>query len=296
MTEKCNICPRKCNARRQDDNVGYCGVGADLQVARAALHYWEEPCISGEAGSGTVFFSGCNLRCVFCQNQNISRGKAGKVITADRLTEIFLEQQQRGALNINLVTASHYVNSVAEAIKNAKANGLKIPILWNSSAYESVEALKSLAGLVDIYLPDFKYVSSEIAARYSKAADYFTVASAALAEMHRQQPQVYFDDNGIMTKGCLVRHLLLPNCLEDSKNTVKYLYEKYGDSVYLSLMAQYTPFGDLSEYPEIDRKIYQWEYDELVDYAVELGVENAFVQSFEAADESFIPEFDCRGV
>ena len=292
----CNLCPRNCNAERDENKIGRCGVGSALKVARAALHYWEEPCISGEKGSGTVFFSGCNLRCVFCQNRNISRGKAGKIITTKRLAEIFLEQQERGALNINLVTAGHYTPAVAEALYLAKKNNLRIPVLWNSSGYEKVETLKMLEGLVDIYMPDFKYMNPKISAAYSKAEDYFSVAAAALDEMYRQQPKIEFDSAGIMKNGCLVRHLLLPGCLEDSKNILQYLYKKYKDNIYFSIMFQYTPFGDLSAYPEINRKVYQWEYDELLDYAVDLGIENAFVQSSESADESFIPEFDCQGV
>jgi putative pyruvate formate lyase activating enzyme len=296
MQKVCGLCPRNCNINRFGGEIGFCGVGEHLKVARAALHFWEEPCISGDAGSGTVFFSGCSLRCVFCQNQNISRGKSGKVISVRRLAEIFLEQQTRGALNINLVTPSHYTEMIAEALQKAKISGLKIPVVWNSSGYEKSDTLRLLEGLVDIYMPDFKYMHPQTADRYSAAADYFTVAANALAEMYRQQPKVVFDADGIMQRGCLIRHLLLPGCVEESKQLIRYLFDKYSHHVYFSLMAQYTPCGDLAAYPEINRKVLQSEYDELVDFAMELGIENAYIQGSESASESFIPEFDCRGV
>ena len=295
MKNECSLCPRMCMADREI-TTGYCGVKNTLRVARAALHFWEEPCISGEEGSGAVFFTGCNLRCVFCQNFQIARAEQGKEITVERLSEIFLELQAQKANNINLVTTTHYVPQVVLALKSAKKNGLNIPVVYNCGGYESVETLKMLEGLVDIYLPDFKYVDSERAKRYSHAENYPEVAKAALAEMVRQQPEAEFDERGIMKKGVIVRHLMLPGGIKDSKAVVKYLYETYGDQIYISLMNQYTPLPHVEEYPEINRKVKKFEYDRLVDYAISLGVENGFIQEGETAEESFIPAFTNEGV
>ena len=295
MSKKCSLCPRLCLADR-NITTGYCGVKNTLRVARAALHFWEEPCLSGEEGSGAVFFTGCNLRCVFCQNYEIARAEQGKEITIERLTEIFLELQDQNANNINLVTATHYVPQVVEALRAAKEKGLHIPVVYNSGGYESVETLKMLEGLVDIYLPDFKYLDSERAKRYSRAEDYPEIAKKALAEMVRQQPEAVFDERGIMEKGVIVRHLMLPGGIKDSKAVVNYLYETYGDQIFLSLMNQYTPLPHAAEYPEINRKLKKFEYDRLVDYAIFLGVENGFIQEGETAKESFIPAFTNEGV
>ena len=295
MSKKCSLCPRLCLADR-NITTGYCGVKNTLRVARAALHFWEEPCLSGEEGSGAVFFTGCNLRCVFCQNYEIARAEQGKEITIERLTEIFLELQDQNANNINLVTATHYVPQVVEALRAAKEKGLHIPVVYNSGGYESVETLKMLEGLVDIYLPDFKYLDSERAKRYSRAEDYPEIAKKALAEMVRQQPEAVFDERGIMEKGVIVRHLMLPGGIKDSKAVVNYLYETYGDQIFLSLMNQYTPLPHVAEYPEINRKLKKFEYDRLVDYAIFLGVENGFIQEGETAKESFIPAFTNEGV
>jgi putative pyruvate formate lyase activating enzyme len=284
-----------CNLDRQV-TTGYCGVKNTIRVARAALHFWEEPCISGEEGSGAVFFTGCNLRCVFCQNYQIARAEQGKEITVERLAEIFLELQAQKANNINLVTATHYVPQVAEALRIAKTKGLHIPVVYNCGGYELVETLKLLEDLVDIYLPDFKYVDNERAKRYSRAEDYPEVAKKALAEMVRQQPEAEFDERGIMTKGVIVRHLMLPGGIKDSKAVVNYLYETYGHQIYISLMNQYTPLPHVADYPEIDRKLKKFEYDRLVDYAISLGVENGFIQEGETAKESFIPAFTNEGV
>ena len=295
MSKKCSLCPRLCLADR-NITTGYCGVKNTLRVARAALHFWEEPCLSGEEGSGAVFFTGCNLRCVFCQNYEIARAEQGKEITIERLTEIFLELQDQNANNINLVTATHYVPQVVEALRAAKEKGLHIPVVYNCGGYESVETLKMLEGLVDIYLPDFKYLDSERAKRYSRAEDYPEIAKKALAEMVRQQPEAVFDERGIMEKGVIVRHLMLPGGIKDSKAVVNYLYETYGDQIFLSLMNQYTPLPHAVEYPEINRKLKKFEYDRLVDYAIFLGVENGFIQEGETAKESFIPAFTKEGV
>ena len=295
MSKKCSLCPRLCLADR-NITTGYCGVKNTLRVARAALHFWEEPCLSGEEGSGAVFFTGCNLRCVFCQNYEIARAEQGKEITIERLTEIFLELQDQNANNINLVTATHYAPQVVEALRAAKEKGLHIPVVYNCGGYESVETLKMLEGLVDIYLPDFKYLDSERAKRYSRAEDYPEIAKKALAEMVRQQPEAVFDERGIMEKGVIVRHLMLPGGIKDSKAVVNYLYETYGDQIFLSLMNQYTPLPHAAEYPEINRKLKKFEYDRLVDYAIFLGVENGFIQEGETAKESFIPAFTNEGV
>ena len=295
MKMKCSLCPRMCNVDREI-TTGYCGVKKTLRVARAALHFWEEPCISGEEGSGAIFFTGCNLRCVFCQNFQIARAEQGKEITVERLSEIFLELQEQKANNINLVTATHYVPQVVEALKMAKEKGLHIPVVYNCGGYETVETLKLLEGLVDIYLPDFKYVDHDRAKRYSRAEDYPEAAKKALAEMVRQQPEAEFDERGIMKKGVIVRHLMLPGGIKDSKAVVKYLYETYGNQIYVSLMNQYTPLPHVADYPEIDRKLKKFEYDRLVDYAISLGVENGFIQEGETAEESFIPAFTNEGV
>jgi len=257
---------------------------------------WEEPCLSGKEGSGTVFFSGCAVGCVYCQNRNISKALAGKVITVERLAEIFLELQAQGANNINLVTPSHYVPQIIAALDLARPQGLTLPVVYNCGGYEKVETLKLLEGYVDIYLPDFKYMAAEPAVKYSNCRDYFPVAAKAIAEMVRQVKEAAFDERGIMQKGVIVRHLTLPGYLEDSKRIIKYLHETYGDRIYLSIMNQYTPVVRNTAYPELNRRISQEEYEELVDYAIGLGVENGFIQEGETALESFIPEFNGEGV
>ncbi len=292
---KCNICPRNCNVDRSKQS-GFCGMSDEVYIARAALHMWEEPCISGDEGSGTVFFSGCNLRCVFCQNYNIATGRMGKEVSVGRLSEIFMELQEKGANNINLVTPSHYICQIVEALQLAKDAGLSIPIVYNTSGYEKVDTLKQLDGLIDVYLPDFKYMSKELSRKYSGAEDYSKVAKTAVKEMFRQTGVFQLDGKGIMTKGVIVRHLLLPGCTEDSKSVIKYLYNTYKDDVYISIMNQYTPLQHVAKYTEINRKVTQAEYDSVVDYAIDLGVINAFVQEGDTASESFIPEFDCEGV
>lgn len=294
----CSKCPRKCNKERREDNTasyGYCQVSVRPKVARAALHFWEEPCISGEEGSGTVFFSGCNLRCVYCQNKEIAAGVRGKEISVERLAEIFIELQEQGANNINLVTPSHYYAQIKEALLLVKEK-LNIPVIANTSSYESVEMLQEMDGLIDIYLADYKYVSNELAAKYSHAGDYPQVAAEALKEMFRQTGEPEFDDRGMMKKGIIIRHLLLPGCVEDSKAVLEYLYETFGNSVFISIMNQYTPLSHVENYPELNRRVTEEEYEEVVDYAIELGIENGFIQEGETAEESFIPAFDGEGV
>lgn len=292
----CTLCPRECHINRAEGKIGYCKVTDELMVARAALHMWEEPCISGEEGSGTVFFSGCGMGCIYCQNHNIASGMAGKKISIERLADVFIELQNQKANNINLVTPSHYVPQIIDAIDIARKLGLRIPIVYNSSGYEKVETLKLLKGYIDIYLPDLKYMDNTPATKYSNCRDYFAYASKAIMEMVSQVGEPSFDERGIMTKGVIVRHLTLPGYLEDSKNIIKYLYETYGDSIYISIMNQYTPLSAVEKYPELNRRITEEEYEELVDYALELGVENGFIQEGETASESFIPEFNEEGV
>lgn len=294
--ENCTLCPRQCGVNRGKNETGYCRVTADLIVSRAALHMWEEPCISGTNGSGTVFFSGCSMQCVFCQNQVIASAQAGVAITVERLSEIFIELQDKGAHNINLVTPSHYVPHLVEAIPMAREKGLIIPIVYNCSSYEKVETLKQLEGFIDIYLPDLKYYSSVISKRYSRCSDYFTISTKAIEEMVRQVGEPTFDEDGIMKKGTIIRHLALPGYINDSKEIVKYIYETYGDSVYISIMNQFTPIDKLIRYPEINKTLDERQYDDLVDFAIELGVENGFIQEGETAKESFIPEFNNFGV
>lgn len=292
----CRLCPRNCQVNRTKGIKGYCKETNELVVARAALHMWEEPCISGEKGSGTVFFSGCNMGCVYCQNYNIAQGRAGKIISVERLAEIFIELHNKNAHNINLVTPSHYIPHIVEAVKNSKLNGLCIPIVYNTGSYEKTDCLNMLEDIVNIYLPDLKYMDESIAKKYSNCTDYFYYASRAIKEMLKQVGEPEFDDDGIMRKGVIVRHMMLPGFLEDSKSIIRYLYETYGDKIFISIMNQYTPLEHISKYPEINRKITNEEYEELVDYAVGLGVENGFIQEGDTQLESFIPEFNGEGV
>lgn len=294
--EDCLLCPRKCGINRRTGQTGVCGVSSEIKVARAALHYWEEPCISGKKGSGAVFFSGCSLHCVFCQNREISDGKAGKVISKERLSDIFMELAVKGANNINLVTPGQYIPDIVWAVNDAKSRGMKLPIIYNTSGYENVTELKLLEGIVDVYLPDFKYMDSSLSAMYSRAKDYPSVAKQALSEMVRQQPDVVIDDaTGLIQKGVIVRQLLLPGHVNDAKAVLKYLYDTYHDHVYISMMSQFTPIA-LKDYPEINRTVTRREYERLVDYALKIGITNAFIQEGDVAKDSFIPAFDCEGV
>lgn len=294
--ENCLLCPRKCGINRRTGQTGVCGVSSEIKVARAALHYWEEPCISGKRGSGAVFFSGCSLHCVFCQNREISDGKEGKVISKERLSDIFIELAGKGANNINLVTPGQYIPDIVWAVNDAKSRGMKLPIIYNTSGYENVTELKLLEGIVDVYLPDFKYMDSTLSARYSRAKDYPSVAKQALSEMVRQQPDVVIDDaTGLIQKGVIVRQLLLPGHVNDAKAVLKYLYDTYHDHVYISMMSQFTPIA-LEDYPEINRTVTKREYERLVNYALEIGITNAFIQEGDVANDSFIPAFDCEGV
>lgn len=315
--KSCHLCPRNCGVNRYE-TVGFCKEKSALHVSRAALHMWEEPCISGSSGSGTVFFSGCNMGCVFCQNKAISRGEVGKKISIDRLVDIFFELEDKGANNINLVTGDMFIPTIRTAIEIAKSKGLTLPFLFNTSSYLNLDAVKSLDGLIDIYLPDLKYIREKDAIKYSNAHGYVQAARAAIDEMIRQQPACLFiekdcpekaaiDNNTdkqtirahtekILQKGVVVRHLLMPGMLIQAKLIVKYLYDRYDDNIFISLMNQYTPSGNLEAFSEIDRKITQEEYDSLIDYAAQIGVTNGFMQIGETAKESFIPQFDLTGV
>ena len=295
MYTSCTLCPRNCRVDRTSKQSGFCGMGDLIQVARASLHMWEEPCISGTNGSGTVFFTGCNLKCVFCQNHSIAIGQKGKEVSPARLADLFLMLQDKGAHNINLVTPSHYIPGIAQALTLAKKKNMTLPVVYNTSGYDSVQSLTMLDGLVDIYLPDFKYVSGVLSQRYSHAPDYFEVASKSLAEMYRQVSDPVFEDD-LIKKGIIVRHLVLPSCTADSKEVIRYLYETYGDRIFISIMNQYTPLPHVASYPELNRKITDAEYNEVVDFAIDLGVEQGFIQEGDTASESFIPEFDFTGL
>lgn len=318
------LCPRACGVNRTAGARGVCGQSANVRLARAALHFWEEPCISGTNGSGAVFFCGCSLQCVFCQNREIATGQAGIEIPKERLAEIFLELQEQHANNINLVTPGHYAPHIIAAVESARRQGLRIPIVYNTGSYETVDTIRSLEGIVDVYLPDFKYMDAALAEKYSHAKDYPNAAKAAIAEMVRQQPQARFvpelqqREGGlsveiqsgtdrdtepkvqtqiqVMTAGVIVRHLLLPGMLYDSKHILKYLYEQYGNQIYYSLMSQYTPLAHVKDYPELTKRVSEEAYAHLVHYAEQLGITNGFTQEREVAEESFIPHFDCEGV
>lgn len=358
LLSDCTLCPRSCHVNRLAGEKGFCGQDARISAARASLHMWEEPCISGTSGSGTVFFCGCNLKCIFCQNRNIALGEAGsgmtrasgavdcpttathpitaahpttveypvtvgRTITCGHLAEIFLSLQEKGANNINLVTPSHFVPQICDALVTAKSQGLHIPIVYNTSSYESVDTLKLLDGLVDIYLPDLKYYSEELSLRYSHTKDYFSHASEAIAEMVRQvgtpvfyQRPVAIQESDVkqcsgnaqlnapaettnqtlMKKGVIVRHLILPGQTKDSKKILRYLHNTYGNDIYISIMNQYTPLPHVADIPELNRKVTSTEYDRVLDFALRIGIENGFFQEGEAASESFIPEFDGQGL
>lgn len=295
LSNKCNLCPRNCNVDR-NNSLGFCKANNKIKVARCALHYYEEPSISGKQGSGAVFFSNCNLKCCFCQNYNISTKQKGIEISIDRLSEIFIELQEKGANNINLVTPTMYINQIKDAIVKAKNKGLKIPIIYNSSGYEKTESLKLLDGLIDIYMPDFKYYSNSSSFKYSKCKDYVENTKEAIDEMYRQVGKNKFNEDGNMIKGLIVRHLLLPNLEKETKEILKYLYNKYNNNIYISIMNQYTPLENVKNYPEINRKITQEEYNNIINYAIELGIENAYIQEDGTQSDSFIPEFDYTGV
>ncbi len=289
---KCDICPRQCGVDRETEK-GYCSMPWEFTLARAGLHFWEEPPISGKNGSGAVFFSGCNLGCVCCQNYEISHGVVGKAISNERLMEIFDELISQGAHNINLVNPTHYATALKITLSEYKS---KVPIVYNSSGYEKAETLKSLEGLINIYLPDLKYKNSEKSFRYSAAEDYFDYASKALIEIKRQCPENIYDSDGIMQKGMIVRHLILPKNTNQSIELLRWIAENLGTDTAISLMAQYTPYGKIENYPELQRRITRREYDKVLDFAIGAGFKNIFTQEPSSANTEFIPDFDLTGV
>jgi putative pyruvate formate lyase activating enzyme len=285
------LCPRKCLVNRNKKELGFCKIGNKIKIARYSLHYFEEPCISGEKGSGTIFFSGCNLKCIFCQNYKISEETKGKEITVKEFANICLKLQEKKANNINLVTPTMYIPLIKEGLILAKEKGLQIPIVYNTSSYEEVDALKELDGLIDIYLPDFKYMDDNLANKFSLANNYSKVAKESIKEMYRQVGKPVFKNN-IMQKGVIVRHLVLPKHLDDSKKIIKYLYDSYKDNIYISIMNQYTPLRKIDKYKELNTTLSENEYDEIINYACDLGIKNAYIQEGETCKESFIPDFD----
>lgn len=288
----CTSCPRKCSVNRNEKN-GFCGVTESFVVARAAKHMWEEPCISGSSGSGTVFFSGCNLRCAYCQNFEISHECFGMEISDKRLMEIFDELIESGAHNINLVNPTHYASRLAKVLKEYKS---AVPIVYNSSGYESVETLKQLEGLVDVYLPDLKYIDSQRSEKYSKAKDYFERASEAIKEMKRQQPNDIFSQDLLMKKGVIIRHLILPKNTNQSIKILKWIKENFSKEAYISIMSQYTPCGQIESFPELQRRLTQREYNKVYDFVVSEEFQNVFIQELSSAKEEYIPPFNLEGV
>lgn len=292
----CRLCPRNCGADRDQGQLGFCGAGQSLRIARAALHHWEEPCLSGTKGSGTVFFSFCNLRCIFCQNYGVSRGQIGRETSLERLAEIFLELQAQGAHNLNLVTPTHYLPEIIPAIKLAKAKGCHLPVVYNSGGYESLETLETLSEVVDVFLPDLKFASRETAGGLAQAPDYFQAATAAIKRMAELAGKCDFDENGIIKRGLIIRHLVLPGKVEESRAILKWIKEELPEWVMVSLMGQYLPQGAAINHPLLGRKLKAAEYDAVVDYLFQLGLENGYIQELSAACDEFIPEFDLTGV
>ncbi|MBC8061789.1 MAG: radical SAM protein [Clostridiaceae bacterium] len=294
--ENCNLCPRDCGVNRLNSQLGFCGAGASVKLARVSLHHYEEPCISGQNGSGTVFFSNCSLRCVFCQNHQISQEGIGTEVTIEKLAKIFLELQNMKAHNINLVTPTHFVPQIIFAIKLSKKLGLTLPIIYNSSGYENLETIKMLKGYIDVYVPDLKYWSNKYAVKYSKVENYLSYTKVAIEEMFSQAPIINFNEAGLITKGVIIRHLMLPGLLFDSKKIIDYIENTYSNKVFISIMNQYTPMFKASSYPEIDKILNSDHYDALIDYALSKGITNGYIQDSGTSSKEFIPDFDLRGI
>ena len=291
--EKCELCPHRCKVNRNKNQIGRCKATSKIKVALYSIHRFEEPCISGEKGSGTVFFSNCNFNCVYCQNYEISQQGKGKEVTIEELVEIFLKQQEKDVENINLVTPTSYVPQIIEALKIAKQKGLKLPIVYNTNGYENIETLKMLEGYIDIYLPDLKYAENSIGKKYSKIDNYFEIATKAIKEMERQVGIAKFDENGVMTKGMIVRHLVLPGYIGNSKKVLKWLKENLNKEVYISVMAQYFPTykAKTEEYKEINRKLTKMEWETVEKYVDSLEFENGFIQELGEHEEEYVPKW-----
>lgn len=296
LLKNCNLCIRRCNINRLNNEIGFCKATDKIKIARASLHMWEEPPISGTVGSGTVFFSHCNLKCVFCQNHEISQESFGKEISIQRLSDIFLELQEKNAANINLVTPTHYVPQILESIEIAKSKGLSIPILYNTNSYDSIETIKLLNGYIDVYLPDFKYFNDKYSVKYSSAPRYEENIIPVLKEMYNQVGPVQFNKEGFITKGIIVRHLMLPGLLFDSKKVLDEIYSTFQDDVYISIMNQYTPMYNACNYPEINKTLNPKHYDTLIDYASSIGITNGFIQDSGTNSTAFVPDFNLEGI
>lgn len=298
LLSNCQLCPRSCGVNRYE-KLGACGGGALVRVAKVSLHPWEEPAIAGPEtgkGAGTVFFSGCNLRCVFCQNYEISHYEKGREVTSEELGEIFLHQQAQGAATLDLVTPTHYVPQIIQALAYAKKRGFSLPVVYNSSGYESVSTIELLGGLVDVYLPDLKYYASELSRAYSQAQDYFPVAAKAIKAMVQQVGRPVLDAQGIMTRGVLVRHMVLPGARHDSMKLLDWLWQNFGHDIYLSLMSQYTPMYKAGEYKALKRRLTTFEYQSVIDYARELGVTQCFIQQRSSATKAYVPNWQDDGL
>lgn len=292
MLEKCNLCPHNCNVNRLNNQLGRCKASDKIKIALACLHYYEEPCISGNNGSGAVFFSNCNMNCKFCQNYEISWEGKGKIVTTEHLAEIFINLQSKGANNINLVTPTIYVYQIIEAIKIAKEKGLNIPIVYNSNGYENVDTIKMLNGYIDVYLPDFKYFDNNIAFKYSGIKNYFEISTKCIKEMYKQVGPPILNNKGIIQKGLIIRHLILPNNIENSKNVLKWLKENMDENVYISIMAQYFPCYKAKDIEELNRKLTKSEYEEIESYVYKLNIKNGYIQELGEHEEEYVPNFD----
>ena len=290
--EKCKICPHECGVNRTKNEIGRCKSTDKIKIALYSLHHFEEPCISGEHGSGTVFFSNCNLNCVYCQNYEISQEGKGREISIEELADIFLEQQNKHAENINLVTPTSYTLQIIEAIKIAKKNGLTIPIIYNTNGYERIETLKLLEGYIDVYLPDLKYYDNEIGKKYSKIENYFEIATKAILEMYRQVGSPQFNNQGMIQKGIMIRHLVLPNHIENSKKILKWIKENVDENVYVDIMAQYFPTYKAEEIKDLNRKLTKEEYQEIEEYVYQLDIKNGYMQELGEHEEEYVPKWD----
>lgn len=295
LLKSCELCPRRCKVDRTVEK-GFCDSGEKVRVGLVSLHKWEEPCLNGENGAGTIFFSNCNLKCAFCQNFKISHENFGKEISIERLAEIFLEQQERGASNIELVTPTHYTPQICTALDSAKSAGLNLPVVWNSNGYELPETLELLKDRVDVFLPDFKYFDNKIASSFSGVQNYSEVASAAVKKMFELVGEIKFNSQGMLIRGVLVRHLVLPNFRSDSMKILDWLYETFGDKIFISIMNQYTPIFHATDFKEIDRKLTSFEYKSVIRHAEKIGIKNCFIQVGSSAGEKYIPQFNLSGV